>query len=177
MNEMHRIKKHNSTVIGDRKHTHHHWLPFQNLPSLDIENSSGLPFIFALLSILIVVLVLCLTLLLIGRGLLIIWIRLLWIPTFPREMTGPSIIVTWITVTLGHWSTDTRNICLLWILVSCGRTDIWLLPGLELWRMIRRTIMIDWMIDYLLPLLISTKRSRWHTLFLLDLLMLPILFL
>ena len=56
---------------------------------------------FALLSILIVVLVLCLTLLLIGRGLLIIFISLLGIRTFPGEMTGPSTIVTWIIVTLG----------------------------------------------------------------------------
>ena len=75
-------------MIGDRKHTHPHRFSFWNLSTLNIENMSYLPFIFALLSILIVVLVLCLALLLIGRGLLIIWIRLLWIRTFPQEMTS-----------------------------------------------------------------------------------------
>ena len=119
-----RIKKHNCRVIGDRKHTQHHRFPFQNLPDLNIENLPRLLFIFALLSILVVVLVLSLTLLLISRSLLKIWIILLRIWTFPREMTAPSTIETWKTVTLGCWSTDTRSICLLWILVSCGRTDI-----------------------------------------------------
>ena len=125
------------------------------------------------LSILIVVLVLCLTLLLISRGLLIILISLLGIWTFHREMTGPSTIVTWIIVTLGRWSIATRSICLLGIQVGYSRTYIWLLFGLELRRTIRRTIVIHRMINYLLSLLIATKRPRWHTL-LLYFLMLPI---
>ena len=66
-----RIEKHNYKMIGDRKHTQHHGFPFWNLPSLNIEHPSYLSLIFALLSILIGVLVWCLTLLLIGRGLLI----------------------------------------------------------------------------------------------------------
>ena len=96
-----RIKKYNYRVIGNRKHTHHHWLPFWNFPSLNIEHPSCLPFILALLSILIVVLILCLTLLWIDRSLLIIWIRLPWIRTFPREMTRLATIETGILVTLG----------------------------------------------------------------------------
>ena len=119
-----RIKKYNYRVIGNRKHTHHHWLPFWNFSSLNIEHPFCLPFIFALLSIPIVVLVLCLTLLLIGRGLLIILISLLRIRTFPGEMTEPSTIVTWIIVTLGHWSIATRSICLLGIRVGYSRMDI-----------------------------------------------------
>ena len=150
-------------MIGNRKHTHHHWLSFRNLPGLNIENPSYFPFIFALLSILIVVLVLCLTLLLICRGPLIIWIRLLWIRTFPREMTRLATIEIGILVTLGCWSRDPRSICLLWIMISCSRTDILLLPGLELRRTIRRTILVYWMINHSLPLLISTKRSRRHS--------------
>ena len=51
---------------------------------------------------------------------------------------------------------------------------LWSLTGLELRRTIRRTIVIHWMIDYLLSLLITTERSKWHTLFLLNFLMLPI---
>ena len=62
------------------------------------------------MSILIGVLVWCLTLLLIGRGLLIILISLPRIWTFPGEMTSPSTIVTWIVVTLGCWSITTRSI-------------------------------------------------------------------
>ena len=119
-----RIKKHNSRVISDRRHTQHHGFPFWNLPGLNIENLPRLLFIFALLSILVVVLVLGLTLLLISRSLLKIQIILLRIWTFPREMTGLPTIETWITVALGYWSTDTRSIGLLWILVSSGRTDI-----------------------------------------------------
>ena len=82
-----RIKKYNCRMIGDRKHTQHHGFPFWNLPSLSIENPSRLLFISALLSILVVVLVLSLTLLLISRSLLEIWIILLRIRTLPREMT------------------------------------------------------------------------------------------
>ena len=91
---------------------------------MNIENPSYLPLIFALLSILIVVLVLRLTLLLIDRGLLVILISLPGIWTFPGEMTGPSTIVTWIIVTLGHWSIATRSIGLLRIRVGYSRTDI-----------------------------------------------------
>ena len=79
-------------MIGDRKHTHHHWLPIRNLPGLNIENPSCLPVIFAFLSILIVILVLCLSLLLICLGLQIIGIRLPWIRTFSREMTRLATI-------------------------------------------------------------------------------------
>ena len=68
---------------------------------MNIEHPSYLPFIFAFLSILIVILVLCLTLLLIYKGLLIIWIRLPWIWTFPQEMTRLATIETGILVTLG----------------------------------------------------------------------------
>ena len=96
-----RIKKHNCRMIGDRKHTQHHGFPFQNLPSLSIENPPHLLFIFALLSILVVVLVLSLTLLLISRGLMKIWIILFRIQTFPREMTKLPTIETGITVALG----------------------------------------------------------------------------
>ena len=74
-------------MIGDRKHTQHHGLPFWNLPGLNIENLPRLLFIFALLSILVVVLVLDLTLLLISGSLLKIQIILLRIRAFPREMT------------------------------------------------------------------------------------------
>ena len=75
-------------------------------------------------------------------------------------------------VTLWRWS-----IGWLWVRIGYSRTDIWLLPGLRLWRTVRRTIMMDWMINHPLPLLISPKRSRRHTLFLFELLMLPILWL
>ena len=87
MYEMHQIEKHNYRMIGDRKHTQHHGFPFWNLPSLSIENPPRLLFIFALLSILVIVLVLSLTLLLISGSLLKIRIVLLRIRTIPREMT------------------------------------------------------------------------------------------
>ena len=119
-----RIKKHNCRMIGDRKHTQHHGFPFWNLPSLNIENPPRLLFIFARLSILVVILVLSLTLLLISRSLLEIWIILLRIQTFPREMTWLPTIETWVIVALGCWSTNTRNIGLLRVLVTCGRTDL-----------------------------------------------------
>ena len=96
-----KIKKHNYRMIGDRKHTHHHRFSFWNLSGLNIEHPPRLLFIFALLSILIVVLILCLTLWLIARGLLIIWIRLPWIQTFPREMTSLATIEIGILITLG----------------------------------------------------------------------------
>ena len=119
-----RFKKHNYRMSGDRKHTHHYGFPFWNLPSLNIENPSHLLFIFTLLSILIVVLILYLTLLLISRSLLKIWIILFRIWTFPREMTRLPTIETGVLVALGCWSTNTRNICLLRVLVGYGRTNI-----------------------------------------------------
>ena len=82
-----RIKKQHYRMIGDRKHTQHHGFPFWNLLNLSIENLPRLLFIFALLSILVIILVLSLTLLLISRSLLKIWIILLRIWAFPREMT------------------------------------------------------------------------------------------
>ena len=87
-------------MIGDRKHTHHHRFSFWNLSGLNIEHPSCLPFMFALLSILIVILVLCLSLLLISRGLMKIWIILFRIWTLPREMTELPTIETGITVAL-----------------------------------------------------------------------------